>query len=278
MGDQPQTTMLHATAPDGTRLFFETLGEGPPLLLISGQAFDHHMWDGVREDFAPFHRVIVYDHRGIGRSHHPDQPAPLDWSTRGFAQDAIAILDALGLPDAHVYGFSMGGRIAQWLAIDHPTRVRSLVLGATTPGNAHGARRPASTDTVLASGDATGLMDLMVSRAWRARHPEWLAMMAERACHPMPPQAQRQHYLASEGHDAWALLPTIAAPTLVIHGTADLINPCANAALLASRIPGARQHLLEGVRHGYFWEAREEASAVVLDFLKTQDRSAFSGI
>lgn len=268
--------MLHATADDGARLFFETLGEGPPLLLISGQAFDHHMWDGVREDFATQHRVIVYDHRGIGRSDQTGQQA--GWSTRGFARDAIAILDTLGLPDAHVYGFSMGGRIAQWLGIDHPARVRSLVLGATTPGNAQGVKRPASTDAVLASGNAAGLMDLMVSPEWRALHPEWLAMMAERARHPMPPQAQRQHYLASEGHDAWALLPSIAAPTLVIHGNADLINPCANAALLTQGIPGARCHVIEGARHGYFWEAREEASAVVLDFLKTQDRSAFSGI
>lgn len=267
--------MLHATAPDGTRLFFETLGEGSPLLLISGQAFDHHMWDEVRDDFAAHHHVIVYDHRGIGRS---DAPLQADWSTRGFAQDAIAILDTLGLPDAHIYGFSMGGRIAQWLGIDHPARVRSLVLGATTPGNAHGVRRPASTDTILASGDAVGLMDLMVSPAWRSRHPEWLAMMAERARHPMPAHAQRLHYLASEGHDAWDLLPAITAPTLVIHGDADLINPAGNAGLLAGHIPGAHQHMLAGARHGYFWEQREVASQVVLDFLKTQDRAAFSGL
>lgn len=267
--------MLHATAHDGTRLFFETLGEGSPLLLISGQAFDHHMWDAVREDFAAHHRVIVYDHRGIGRS---DKPEQANGSTRGFAQDAIAILDALGLPDAHVYGFSMGGRIAQWLGIDHPTRVRSLVLGATTPGNAHGVRRPASTDAVLASGDAAGLMDLMVPPAWRQAHPEWLAMMAERARNPMPAHAQRMHYFASEGHDAWAGLPAITAPTLILHGSADLINPSANAALLAQRIAGAQVHMIEGARHGYFWERREEASGAVLDFLKTQDRAAFSGI
>jgi len=257
--------MPFATAPDGTRLFYDTIGQGPPLVLISGQAFDHHMWDGVRDDFATRHQLIVADHRGIG---HSDKPEHADaYSTRIFARDVIAILDELGVDQADVYGFSMGGRIAQWLGIAHAQRVRSLVLGATTPGNAHGVRRPPEADAILGSGKPGALQDLLVSPAWRAQHPEWQAMMAERARKPMPLHAQRLHFMASEMHETWNDLPSITAPTLVIHGTADQINVCANAPLLAQRIPHAQLHLIDGARHGYFWEHRQQASEAVSRFL-----------
>lgn len=257
--------MPFATAPDGTCLFYDTIGQGPPLVLISGQAFDHRMWNDVRDDFATRHQVIVCDHRGIGSSDKPERPDA--YSTRIFAQDIVAILDALGIAQAHVYGFSMGGRVAQWLGIDHASRVSALVLGATTPGNAHGVRRPPEADAILGSGTPGALQELLVSPQWRAQHPEWQAMMAERARHPMPVFAQRLHFMASEMHETWNELPGIKAPTLVIHGTADQINVCANAPLLARRIPGAQLHLIDGARHGYFWEYREAASDAVNRFL-----------
>lgn len=264
--------MPFATAQDGTRLFYDTIGQGPPLVLISGQAFDHHMWDGVRDDFAAQHQVIVYDHRGIGQSDKPERAEA--YSTRVFAQDVAAILDDMGLAQAHIYGFSMGGRIAQWLGIDHAQRVASLVLGATTPGNAHGVRRPPEADAVLGSGKQSALQDMLVAPEWRAINPPWQAMMAERARHPMPLYAQRLHFMASEMHETWNELPRIAAPTLIIHGTADQINVCANASLLAQRIPGAQLHVIEGARHGYFWSHRQEASEAVNQFLAQARRAA----
>ena len=109
-----------ATTPDGTRLYFETLGSGAPLLLLAGQSSDHREWDGVRADFAAHHRVIVLDYLGTGQSDKPSAPA---YSTRGFAQDAVAVMDQLGIERAHAYGVSMGGRVAQWLGIDHPQRL-----------------------------------------------------------------------------------------------------------------------------------------------------------
>ena len=95
-----------ATTPDGTRLYFETLGSGATLLLLAGQSSDH--------------RVIVLDYRGTGQSDKPRAPA---YSTRGFAQDAVTVMDQLGIERAHAYGVSMGGRVAQWLGIDHPQRL-----------------------------------------------------------------------------------------------------------------------------------------------------------
>ncbi len=262
--------MSYAIAPDGARLYYEEVGTGDPLLLISGQGGDHRDWDAVREDFAPHYRVIVFDHRGTGQSDKPTEPP---YTTRGFAQDAIAILDHLGIARAHAYGVSMGGRIGQWLGIDYAERIGALVLGCTTPGNAHGVKRPPETDAAFRSRpsdpDAAldALLPLLFSPDWITAHPDYVAQMKQEAQHPIPPYAQRLHYLASEGHDAWDLLPTIKAPTLVIHGSEDVINPTANAPLLVSRIPDAELYIVAGGRHGYFIEFREEADGVINAFL-----------
>jgi pimeloyl-ACP methyl ester carboxylesterase len=107
----------------------------------------------------------------------------------------------------------------------------------------------------------------MVTSSWAEKHPEYRAHLAERAANPIPDFAQKLHYLASEGHDAWDLLPSIKNPVLVIHGGADEVNPTANAYLLADRVPGAELLVIEGARHGYFIERRDVATPAVLDFL-----------
>ncbi len=260
--------MPFAIATDGIRLYYEEIGQGEPLLLINGQGGDHTGWDGVRDDFAGRYRVIVFDHRGTGQSDKPTEPP---YSTRGFAQDVISILDHLNIPRAHAYGISMGWRIGQWLGIDHADRLGTLVLGCTTPGNAHGVRRAAEVDAIMTnrSGDLqealTAMLETVFTPGWIATHPEVVTQALQGP--QIPAYAQRLHYLASEGHDSWDLLPTIKAPTLVIHGSDDRLNPTENANLLAERIPGAELYIVEDGRHGYFVEFREEASRVVNDFL-----------
>jgi pimeloyl-ACP methyl ester carboxylesterase len=261
--------MPHARLED-VSLYYEEIGEGEPLLLISGQSSDRHAWDDVRDDYAARYRVIVYDHRGLGDS---DKPLTPPYTTRGFARDAIGLLDYLGIARAHAYGMSMGGRICQWLGIDHPTRVGALVLGCTTPGNAHGIPRPPEVDALMSSlathpeRQMEFNLAYMVSSDWAARNPDWVAAQEQRVLNPVPEAYRRLHRDASEGHDTWDQLPTITAPVLVIHGGADLVNPTANAPLLAGRIPGAELRLIDGARHGYQYEYRAEASAAVLDFL-----------
>ena len=257
--------MPFATAADGARLYFETLGAGEPLLLVSGQGNDHRGWNHVRNDFAERYQVIVYDHRGTGASDKPESPA---YSTRSFANDVITLLDHLQLARAHVYGVSMGGRICQWLGIDHPQRIGALIMGCTTPGNAHGIRRPTQVDALMKSGDPAQLLHLLVSAHWAKLNQEFLVELA--AAHirfPVPSYAKKLHYRASEMHDAWNLLPIIKAPTLLLHGSEDQVNLPGNSQLLQERIPGAQLQIIAGARHGYFWEFRDEASRAVLDFL-----------
>jgi 3-oxoadipate enol-lactonase len=255
---------------NGTDIYYEVHGSGEPLLLVMGQGSDHHGWDLVRDDFAAKHMVIVYDHRGTGQSGKPTEPP---YSTRGFAADAITLLDHLEIAKAHCYGISMGGRICQWLAIDYSDRLGAVVLGCTTPGNAHGVARPPEVNAKMANRPTDPdeamrfLAEQMVSAEWLGAHPEYQAQLRRRAQNPIPGFAQKLHYAASEGHDTWDQLPSIQSPVLVIHGTNDQINPTANAPLLAERIPGAELRLIEGGRHGYFIEFRDEASPAVLEFL-----------
>lgn len=259
--------MPYATAVDGARIYYEIEGAGAPLLLISGQAGDHHGWDEIRPDFADRFRTVSFDHRGTGRSDKPTTP----YSTRLFATDAIAVLDAAGIDRAHAYGTSMGGRIGQWLGAEHADRLGALVLGCTTPGDAHGIARTAETNAVFRAeptpANAVPKLLLSFTQAWIDAHPELVAEFTNPPPDLVPPFARELHYLASQQHDAWAVLSTIAVPTLVIHGGADPVNPTANAYLLAERIPGAELHIVENGRHSYATEFRAEASKVVLDFL-----------
>ncbi|MCL6289732.1 alpha/beta fold hydrolase [Streptomyces sp. ATCC51928] len=253
------------TTPDGIDIAYQVQGGGTvPLVLLAGQANNHRWWDGVREDFHADRSTITLDYRGTGQSDKPDTP----YSTELFAQDVVAVLDDLGIDRADVYGTSMGGRVAQQLAARHPDRVRALVLGCTSPGGPHAVERNGEVRRSLVQtqpGAARrALLELMYTPAWLEANRGPYRTLGDPG---MPAHAQRRHLVASNEHDAWHLLPGIDAPTLVVHGSDDLLNPAANAPLLAGRIPGARLHMIPGARHAFFEEFRVVASPLVLDFL-----------
>jgi 3-oxoadipate enol-lactonase len=254
----------HAVASDGTRIAYQTSGAGAQLLMLSGQASSHRWWTRVRAEFDAYRCVVTLDYRGTGDSDAPPGP----YSTQGFAEDAIAVLDHLGIERADVYGTSMGGRVAQWVAVAHPDRVRRLVLGCTSPGGTHAVERSAAVRKALADPDPAAarrtLLDLMYTPAWLARNPGPYWTLGDPA---MSRHARHQHLIASNRHDAWDALPRISAPTLVLHGDRDELNPTANAPLLAERIPGARLHLVAGTRHAYFEEGSDDAGPAVREFL-----------
>lgn len=251
--------------PDGFALAVQVTGreDGPPLLLLPGQANSHLWWSGLRRGFEAAYRVVTFDQRGTGGSRGPVGA----WSTRGFAADAAAVLAALDTGPAAVYGTSMGGRVAQLLAVDSPHAVSRLVLACTAPGGRHAVASATDVRRSLGDPDAgrrrAALHALFYTDAWPGT-AEQSPLLGDPT---MTPQEQRAHLRASARHDAWDLLPSITAPTLVLHGAADRMVPPENAALLAGRIPGARLWRHPTGRHGFFEEFAGEVQPLVASFL-----------
>ncbi|TWG12341.1 pimeloyl-ACP methyl ester carboxylesterase [Actinoplanes teichomyceticus] len=247
---------------DGFRLAVQASGraDGPVLLLLPGQANSHTWWTGLRERFEDRFHVVTFDYRGTGDSRGP----VADWTTAGFAADAAAVLTAVGGGPAAVYGTSMGGRVAQFLAARHPGLVGRLVLACTSPGGRHARERGSEVRRGLADPDGAArlrtLRALFYTDAWTG-HSHLFGDPG------MTAEESRAHLRASNRHDAWAELPLIQAPTLVLHGADDRMVPAANAPLLAERIPGARLYLHEGGRHGFFDEFADEIVPVIDEFL-----------
>ena len=275
-GGADQPLELVAPTADGVRLAVQVLGpvDAPVLLLLSGQANSHHWWDGLRESFTSRFRTVTFDYRGLGDTVAEDRSVPWsDWSTSLFASDAVAVLDAVrrdGDPAAaHVYATSMGGRVAQRLAAEHPDRVARMVLACTTPGGKHATERSTDVRAALAQPDVAArratLLDLMYTPAYAAAHGHESRLLGAPG---MSEQARRGHLRVSARHDAWDLLPSVAAPTLVLHGSDDRMSPVGNAELLAGRIPGAELHVYDGMRHGFFDELRGPVGDRVRSFLE----------
>jgi pimeloyl-ACP methyl ester carboxylesterase len=259
---------------NGARLYYEVYGEGEPLLLIMGLGANHLSWTAQIPVYSREFRVIVFDNRGTGRS---DFPAGAEYTIPVLADDAAALLDALGVDSAHVYGISMGGMIAQEMALRHPDRVKSLILGATTPGGPNAvAPEPEALRSLLDQGAAIdrsvnpALLDVLFSPGFLADHGSEL-VTAFQSMADYPPtsrEAYQAQLRAVAAHDTYDRLPDIDAPTLVLHGTDDPLLPAGNGRILAERIPGAKLVLLNGARHAYLLEKQAEADAAVLDFLR----------
>jgi pimeloyl-ACP methyl ester carboxylesterase len=265
---------------NGGRLYYEVYGEGEPLLLIMGLGANHLAWTAQVPVYAREFRVIVFDNRGTGQS---DFPEGVDYTIPLLADDSAALLDFLGVDAAHVYGVSMGGMIAQEMALRHPEKVRSLILGATWPGGPHAvASEPEALQALIDQGSAVdsvvspALLDLLFSPDYLAEHGSELLQNFQRmADYPRTsPEAYMAQLRAAARYDTYDRLPDIAAPTLVLHGTDDPLLPPGNARILAERIPGAKLVLFEGARHAYLLEKQAEADAAVLDFLRAHSEKA----
>jgi pimeloyl-ACP methyl ester carboxylesterase len=252
----------------GHDLFYERSGAGEPLLLIMGMSGTRTTWgepflDALRADFE----VLVYDHRGVGGSSRTSDP----FTIAELASDASALLDAVGWASAHVVGISMGGMIAQELALAHPEQVRTLTLGCTYAGGEGGLLAPQATLEQLGAAWRSGDRDAAIRAAWEVNvsapfaqdDAQWRAFRTRAMELPVAMAVILLQMQAIGAHDTSARLARIAAPTLVVHGTADRMLPVANAALIADAIPGARLETLDGVGHLFFVE-RPEASAALI--------------
>lgn len=238
--------MNFAEAADGTSLAWTSEGDGQPMLLIAGQATAMDGWGPTAELLSRFYRVIRFDHRGIGQSGRGDAGR---YTTRLLAQDAAAVLAAADAGAAHVYGHSMGGRIGQWLAIDHPEQIRTLILAATSGGKWPDPETQPGKAALeaLVSGDVARLEPLFFDADWAQRNPDATHAFFNS---PASAWAKARHFRASREHDAWSELSNITSPSLILHGTDDRLTPLPNALLLRRHIPRSVLVRVPGAGHG----------------------------
>jgi len=266
--------------PDGISIHTQVTGrsDAPPVLLIQGLGMNKNGWALQRIAMATKYRTIAIDNRGAGRSSIPSQPFTLE----NMADDALSVLDHYGVRDAHVVGASMGGAIAQILAVKHPTRVRSLTLACTACRNL-----PWRNELLRYWADTANVRGL---RQWADESARWL--IGPRSFRRLAPAIGWLGPLAtfrpSRGFSAQvgAILDTddsmvaelgrITCPTLVVVGNQDILTPRADSEEIAERIPQAELVVISGAAHGLMIEHASTFNRVVLDFIDRAERSVRS--
>jgi len=263
---------------DETDIYYERRGSGEPMLLIQGLGGNSLHWgDGFLEALQDSFELVLYDHRGAGRSGELEGECTI----LRLAQDAIAVLDALEIKTAHVVGISMGGMVAQELVLNHPERVRTLTLGCSFPGGEEAKMTDQEVVGMIAeavmSGDGERAArvgyDVMIAPDF-AKDPanyELYAKVAEQ--YPAPIQTLMGQLSAILAHDTSERLAEIDVPTLIVHGTADRLLESVNGELLARLIPGAHLELLEGAGHMFFWEQPQRSAQLVRDHVAAAARA-----
>ncbi len=258
---------------NGVRLVYDLQGSGQPVVLIHGAQGDRSMfWGMVPWLTAAGFQVLSFDQRGSGESEKPAQP----YTTALLAEDTAALLDHVGFPSAHVIGVSMGGMIAQELVLRHPQKVRSLVLGCTTPGGPHSVRledralgRAYATEDLSPEERGRALAEAAFTEGYLREHPEVVSAMIEaRRQRPLDPQALSRRLEAALAHDTYGRLGEISCPVLVLTGKNDALISWENSRILAERIPGAKLVLLEPAGHVFWLEQPEKSREAILGFLK----------
>jgi 3-oxoadipate enol-lactonase len=263
---------------DGARIHYEVAGrpDGEPLLLIQGLGADLKGWAAQRYALGRRYRLLLVDNRGAGGSDKPEGPYDLEV----MAGDAVAVLDAEGIESAHVLGASMGGVLAQIVAVRHPARVRSLVLSCTACH--HHGWRVELLESWAELAETSG-MRALTSEAirWlvgprhhvRFRVPFGLLgpLVLNIPDHAFAAQARA---IVAMSDDVREELRFITAPTLVIVGTQDILTPLPDAEELAEIIPGAELAVVPGAAHGVMIEAANAFNGRVLEFLDRAARSA----
>ena len=248
----------------GARIWWDQSGTGDPILLIMGHAYGGDMWHRVIPDLAASYRVIRFDNRGVGRSSDPAGPYPVPL----MAEDALAVLDAAGAASAHVYGVSLGGAIALQLALDHPGRVRSVILGCTA-ASAEGVSRSPLLIRVRSLVPAAALNRVAWKLLYGPDTPTGLRAEDQQIVRRTrcSGRGRRGQLAGAASFDVTGRLAEIRVPTLVLHGARDRIVPVASAQRLAGGIAGARLVMFPDAGHVYTTDVPDAASQEVLRFL-----------
>jgi 3-oxoadipate enol-lactonase len=249
-------------------LSYDRAGDGPPLLLIMGMSGTKHHWgDSLLEELRRDFDTIVYDHRDAGDSTRTGQP----FTIADLAEDAAGLLTVLDVDAAHVMGISMGGMIAQELALAQPDCLRSLTLGCTYCGGkgsmlaSEGVMRKLA--EAMSSGDREQAIraswEVNVSPSFAADEDAWGRFRATGMRYGLPVEVIMRQMQAIAGHDTSARLPQVSIPTQVVHGTLDQLLPVQNGHMIAGLIPDSRLEIFEGIGHMFFLEKPERTAELL---------------
>lgn len=253
------------------QMHYQVAGDGPPLVLIMGLSGDLTWWGPLVAELERDFRLILFDNRGAGLTEAPEGK----YSIPMFANDTAGLMARLGIPRAHVFGVSMGGMIAQELALLYPERVDRLVLGCTSSGG-KGFTMPSADavrDMTLARGKsneeiARQTMSILFAPGFMKEHPETIEAMVRRFVDsPTPRKPFTQQFWAAIGHDCHERLPQIRNPTLILTGDRDALIPPRNAVTLQEQIPGSRLGTIEDAGHVFFIEAPKKVAKLLKEHL-----------
>lgn len=263
----------------GLPMHHELQGSGDPIVLVAGTGYPGATWHpALVEPLAERQAVLVFDHRGTGDT----PPTAERLSTRLMAADAIGLMDALGLPAAHIVGHSMGGRVAQWMALDHPDRVRSLVLAATGPGQWDTSRpvqRGIPMHTAVAMIElgyerymAEHIRDTFFTPEFAATDPDRVAWLVRAFWEHRPSlESYLRHVIARQEHQTADRLVDIRRPSLVLIGDRDRHQGGTGvhweqSQYLLDHVPGAVRQVVPDASHGYFWQVPELSARMLLEW------------
>jgi pimeloyl-ACP methyl ester carboxylesterase len=248
---------------------YRVVGSGRPLVLIMGYAGTMEVWDPrLVHALARHNRVVMFDNAGVGRTQPLTGERTATLTIDAMADQTSALIDTLGLGRPDVLGWSMGGMVAQALAVLHPAQVRRLVLCATYPGT--GTVVPSQ--AAIQSGSLFPANQASASDAFTAAISEYPAAPAVAAATKKAQAGAVTNWWG--GTDpAGRKIARISVPTLIADGTADQLDPVANDHTLARLIPGARLVLYPDAGHGFLFQERTRFTALIESFLTGQPSS-----
>jgi len=254
---------------NGITIYYEIHGNGEPVVLIGGLGSQIQSWATQVPIYSKRYKVVTFDNRGAGRSDKPQT----SYSTRDMASDTAGLMAELSIESAHIVGKSMGGMIGQWLAVDNPRKVRSLVMGCSSASRDEVGNQILDMGREIATKMGTKAVWLMALYLGYTREyiEENLAAI-KMAMEGMPETREAlDGYLgqsnACQGHNTVDVLNKISAPTLVMLGERDLIASPERSKELADLIPNSELHIFEGVGHGFWRERQNQVDDLVLTFL-----------
>jgi len=258
---------------NGINVYYEDHGSGEPLILIMGFTVSSIGWRWNISAFAQDFRTIAFDNRGVGQSDKPDAP----YSMAMFADDTVGVLDGLGIDQAHVFGISMGGMIAQEFALRYPRRVKTLILGCTNCGGVQTvlSKDPevlnllANVESMDVQQAALAMTKVAVTPWFMQKHMDVLLHFNQLSLqYPTPKHGMVRQMQAIQGHDTYERLPQITMPTLVITGKEDGLVPPENSVTLARCIPNADLAILSNASHLFNVELPETTAETVKGFIR----------